>query len=120
MPTRRTSEKENDDDNNKGEDCAAAAATATTAATTTAATIAGHHASSTASNASDQAVAAVAASRRISLRLGRVTAAAASRMPSLHRTTIIYSLVLLSGRGCTGDFSKKKTFSNTFFLSANL
>ena len=62
----------------------------------------------------------MAASRRISLRQGRVTAAAASRMPSLHRTTIIYSLVLLSGRGCTGDFSKKKIFSNTFFSQCKL
>jgi hypothetical protein len=26
----------------------------------------------------------------------------------------------LYGRGCTGDFSKKKIFSNPFFLSANL
>jgi len=30
------------------------------------------------------------------------------------------SLIADNARGCTGDFSKKKIFSNTFFLSANL
>jgi hypothetical protein len=40
--------------------------------------------------------------------------------PNRIQITAMGNLINYDGRGCIGDFSKKKIFSNTFFLTANL